>query len=531
MIYAFEQFELDTRRFELRRRGELRSTEPQVFNVLVYLVSHRDRVVSKEELFEALWPGRIVTESTLTSRIKAARKALDDSGDAQRVIATFNRRGYRFVAPIRERSEPLTHPAVSPRSSGEEALGDVSPTLLSQSTLAMASAPLVEPPSLAVIPFAHNPASESSSWSADSLTEDISIQIARIPGFRVISRNSTFSYKNREISARQIGEELNVRYLVEGSLWEAGGRVRIAAQLLEAATGQIIWGDRKEVAADALHAMRDDIVREIASHIEPEILRSELPALKQRCPVDLDAWSLYRRAHAVLSMRGWSEESLAESVQLLHGAIERSPDLAFAHAYLALVLAVGHLLGMLSDDDSKVDARCAAETAVALDAQNSDVLGYAGCAFADLGDSLRGIGLLRSAVELDPSNAQARAALGAALLSVGEADGVEFMRYGMHISPRDHRLGAWGAVLARGLLDLGRIDEAISEAHTACSRDDKIALPRIVLAIACAQNGDLQQAAAAMADARRIRPQLSLNEITCMARDDDISALRSAGIL
>lgn len=185
----------------------------------------------------------------------------------------------------------------------------------------------------------------------------------------------------------------------------------------------------------------------------------------------------------------------------------------------------------MTKETCEQEARGAAERALALDGRDSDVLGYAGCAFADLGDTLRGIGLLELAVELDPSNAQARVALGAALMKAGRREGVELMRQGMHISPRDNRLPVWGAVLARGLLTFARLDEAIDAARTACRHADRIFLPWVVLAIACAKAGQQEEAAAAMAEAKRIRPQLRLNEVRWAASPQEIEMLQNAQLL
>ena len=273
------------------------------------------------------------------------------------------------------------------------------------------------------------------------------------------------------------------------------------------------------------------MVREIVSRIEPELHRAELSSLKQRRPVDLGAWALYRQAHALLGLKGWNEESFSEAANLLRQAIVQDPELAFAHAYLALILALGHLIGLVGDEDPRQEAVVAAETAITLDGQDTDVLGYAGCAFADMGEYQRGIGMMRRAVELDPSNAQAHAALGSALLHIGEMEGIEEMRYGMRISPRDNRLAVWGAMLARALLSFGKVDEAIEAAEHACRCDDKIFLPRLVLAVAQNTTGNLASAKAALEDARRIRPQLNLNDIARFANEGEINELRHNSLL
>lgn len=512
-MLVFGEYELDTRLFELRRNGELVPVEPQVFNLLTYLAQHRDRIISRQELLDHLWTGKVVTDSTISSRIKAARKAIGDSGDEQNSIATYHRRGYRFIAEVKEE-----------RANVEKGR----PAQVKEQTRQFT--PHHDRPSLAVLPFAYSHGNNAIEWIAEVLSEDISILLARIPGFLVISRNSTAYYRGREFTISQIGRELDTDYVLEGSVWEAGDRLRVSVQLLETSSERILWADRSEIPVDKLGDFQDDVVREIANRIEPELIRAELSSLKQRRPVDLGAWALYRKGHALLGLKGWSEESFGEAADLLREAIVRDPELAFAHAYLALILAIGHLIGLISDEDPRQEAVVAAETAIALDGQDTDVLGYAGCAFADMGEYQRGIGMMRRAVELDPSNAQAHAALGSALLHIGEIEGIEEMRYGMRISPRDSRLAAWGTMLARALLSFGKVDEAIEAAEHACRCDDKIFLPRLVLAVAQNTAGKIDDARATLEDARRIRPKLNLNDIARFANEDEINDLKHNGL-
>lgn len=292
-----------------------------------------------------------------------------------------------------------------------------------------------------------------------------------------------------------------------------------------------MWSDLNEIEADKLCQFQDEVIHNIVSRIEPELNRIELTLLQRRRPIDLNAWALYRKAHAILSLKGWSEESFSESADLLRQAITRDPELAFAHAYLALILAIGHLIGLVHDKDCQQEATTAAETAIALDNQDSDVLGYAGCAFADMGDYQRGISMMRRAVELDPSNAQAHAALGAALLRIGKEEGIHEIRYGIQISPRDSRLAVWGSMLARGLLSLGNVSEAIEVASYACQCDDKIYLPRIVLAVAQNTAKNTNAARAALDDAKRIRPKLVLEDISRFAVAEEIESLKRTGLI
>jgi len=518
LLLAFKEYHLDTELFVLSRNSRPLAVEPQVFDLLAYLVKNRDRVISRQELLDELWTGKIVAESTLSSRIKMARRAVGDNGQKQNFIATFNRRGYRFVAKV----EDITRDNIN----NESKPADENVYSSSQNPT-----PSPDRPSIAVMPFAYNHGNDAIAWMAEMLGEDISMQLAHIPGFIVISRNSTAYYREREISISQIGHELGTDYVIEGSVWETGDRLRVSIQLLESSSGSFLWTNRTEIPADQLDKFQDDVIHEIVGLIVPELNRAELLTLKKRRTVDLGAWALYRQGHATLSLKGWSEESFSEAADLLRQAIIRDPDLAFAHAYLALILAIGHLVGLVNHENWHEEAVEAAETAIALDNQDSDVLGYAGCAFADMGEIERGIGMMRRAVELNPGNAQAHAALGAAMLLIGEEEGVERMRYGMRISPRDNRLAVWGALLARALLNLGKVDEAIETADHACRCDDKIFLPRLVLAVAQNTADNLDGARTALDEARRIRPQLAVDDIARFASSGEIDDLRKVGLL
>lgn len=183
LLLTFGDYQLDTELFKLFQNGQPCKLEPQAFDLLLYLVQHRDRVISRQELMDELWTDKVVSESTLSSRIKAVRKAVGDNGQTQTRIATYSRRGYQFVAVVEES-------LITKENINSNYIDSLSPK---------------EQPSLAVLPFTHQHCSESVSWLADMLGEDISIQLARIPGFRVISRNSMATYKDKDINISEIG--------------------------------------------------------------------------------------------------------------------------------------------------------------------------------------------------------------------------------------------------------------------------------------------------------------------------------------
>lgn len=231
-IFRFGEFSLDPDRQELRAREDLVTLEPQVFALLTHLVRNRDRVVSKDEIFENIWRGRIVSDGTLNSRINSVRRAVGDTGSEQAIIKTFSRRGFRFVADVEE--------------------DDGMPT-------ADEAGRIFERPAVAVLPFENIGGDPEQEYFADGLTDDIITSLSRFRFFIVIARNSSFSYKGSNIDFRQLGQELGARYVIEGSVRKGGDRLRITAQLIEAASGNHLWAERYDGALEDVFDLQDRI--------------------------------------------------------------------------------------------------------------------------------------------------------------------------------------------------------------------------------------------------------------------------------
>jgi adenylate cyclase len=350
---------------------------------------------------------------------------------------------------------------------------------------------------------------------ADGLAEDIIALLARVPGFFVIARASSFVYRQRATEIRTIGVELGVRYVVTGSTRSSGDRVRVTVQLIEAESGNQIWAGRYDVERGDTLDLQDDIAHQIIVELEPALTKAELTIVRRRRTDSVDAWSHYRQAAGAIAVHGWNDESVGVSIQRLRQAIAIDSNFALAHALLALLSAFGANLSLVRDvAAAERDARDEAERAVALDPNASDVLGFAGCALADMGEVDRGHELLQRALELDPSNAQAHVALGVILTKRGEFDrGIETMQFGMRASPQDFRLTFWGMILADALIRAGRLDEALAVASIASRRDGRLYGARVVSAWVLAKLQRFEEARAALAEARRIRPPLNLDEI------------------
>ena len=221
MTYLFAGYALDPERRELRYSNKLVAVEPQVFDILEYLVRNRDRVVSKDEIFDAIWHGRAVSESALTSRINAARFAIGDSGEDQRLIRTLRGKGLRFVGTVQELS-------AREGSSATPGIGQPGPLLA-----------VPDRPSIAVLPFTNMSGEPEQEYFADGITEDIITALSRVRQFFVIARNSTFQYKHSSPDVRHVATTLGVRYVVEGSVRKVGGRVESRRSLSTAAPANI----------------------------------------------------------------------------------------------------------------------------------------------------------------------------------------------------------------------------------------------------------------------------------------------------
>jgi adenylate cyclase len=308
---------------------------------------------------------------------------------------------------------------------------------------------------------------------------------------------------------------LGVRYVVTGSVRSSADRVRVAVQLIEAESGNQLWAGRYDVERGDTLDLQDEIARRIMVELEPALTKADLSVIQRRRIESVDAWSHFRRAAGAIATQGWNEESVAQALNGLRQAIAVDPNFALARAFLALLNAFGANLSLVPDfAAAKKDARDEAERAVTIDPNASDVLGFAGCAFADIGEHERGVELLRRALELDPSNAQAHVALGASLVLSGRYDeGIQSLQFGMRSSPKDFRLTFWSMILANALGRAGRYEEALAEASSAARRDGRLYMAHVVAAWVLTKLDRQGEALVALAEARRIRPALNLDEI------------------
>ena len=310
MQFLFEDYVLDLDRRELTRGSRPVAIGPQVFDLLVYLVQNREHVVSKDNLLDAVWGGRIVSESTLTSHINAVRKAIGDNGEEQRLVRTVARKGFRFVGEVREADAPdgSNSPKVEPATSTETAAP---------------ARTLPDKPSIAVLAFQNLSGDAEQEYFADGVVEDIITALSRIRWLFVIARNSSFTYKGRAVDVKQISRELGVRYVLEGSVRKAANRVRITGQLIDATAGTHLWAERFEGSLDDIFELQDQVATSVVGAIAPQLERAEIERAKRKPTENLGAYDYYLRGMADLH-RG-TREAIDEALRSVYESDRARP--------------------------------------------------------------------------------------------------------------------------------------------------------------------------------------------------------------
>ena len=484
MIQRFGDFCLDTGRFELTASGEPVAIEPQVFRLIALLIDRREQVVSKDDLIETVWNGRIVSEATLNSRINAARRALGDNGRDQKVIRTIARRGFRFVADVRSEAGEAEW-AIRQTTSG--------PSLPTR-------------PALAILPF-HNMSDDPEQvYFADGLAEDIITALSRQKWLFVVSRNSSFAYRQDSLDIAETARELGATYLLQGSVRRAGPRIRVTGQLTDATTTGQIWAERYDRDFTDVFAIQDDITASIAAALVPEITLAEIERSRRKRPDSLDAWDLYLRA---LSAMHRLEPSANEAaIADLTRAVEIDPDFVAAHSGLVWCRALSALHRWPGGGFAALDLMDRhARRAVFLDADDA----RAHCALALShfwrGHQEEGVATAKRAIELDPNMAEAHGMLGSIQALAGEPEsGIESLQRAIRRSPRDPVRWFWYHGMANAHFALGNDSEAIRWARAAGEIRPGWAFAHLIIAASSAALGQLDDARQAVRALRSIIP-------------------------
>lgn len=493
---SFGKHVLDSDRRELTCGSEAIAVGPQVFDVLLYLLRNRERVVTKDDLIGVVWGGRIVSDSTLTSHINAVRKAIGDSGGRQLLVRTIARKGYRFVGDVRVAEASERAGAAELNALGTQALN------------------LPDRPSIAVLPFLNLSGDPAQDYFVDGVVEDIISALSRISWLFVIARNSSFTYKNRSVDDKQVGQELGVRYVLEGSLRKVANRVRITGQLIDATTGANIWSERFEGEMDDIFDLQDRMTENVVGAIAPWLERAEIERAKHKPTESLSAYDYYLRAMANLQFG--TREAVDEALRLLYEAIGRDPEYAAPYAMAAWCYLWRKVNGWMNDRAREMaEGTRLARRAIELGKDDAVALARAGSALSHLaGDLDGGVALLDRAKMLNPNLAAAWFLGGFVRVWRGDPDGaIGHFTQAMRLSPLDPEMYRIQAGMAAAHLFSERFDEASSWAAKSF-RD----LPTFLIAVAFiaashALAGRTDEAQRAMRHLRHLDSTLRISSI------------------
>ncbi len=346
MRYLFDDFELDCDALELRQNGDVVGVEPKVLALLIHLIEQRERVVSKQDLVDAVWDGRFVSDAAVSSGVKSARRVLGDDGHQQRFIKTVHGKGFRFVGE-------LTEPSME----------------------AGATAPEKPSSSIAVLPFTNMSADPDQAYFADGLCEDIITMLAKIPGLAVAARNSSFVYRDRAVDVREVGQRLNVATILEGSVRRAGDQLRVTGQLIDASTGEHLWAERYDRKVEDIFALQDDMTREIVSALQVSLSKGmgDKALHIGGGTKSFEAWEHATRAR--YAMFSNDRHDIRSALVLADLAIGLDPDYPAAYTCLAFAHWKEIINGW--SDAPAESARAATEAAKKaheLDSDDSDTL-------------------------------------------------------------------------------------------------------------------------------------------------------------
>jgi TolB-like protein len=480
----------------LRRGANPIAVEPQVFDLLVYLLRNRDHVVSKDDLIAAIWAGRIVSESTLTSRINAARKAIGDSGEEQRLIRTMARRGFRFVGEVQaQTARDATH-ATAPADDSPE---PSRPPL-----------PLPDRPAIAVLPFTNMTDDPAQDYFSDGISEDIITALSKLRWFFVIARNSSFIYKGKAVLLKQIGDELGVGYVVEGSVRKVGERVRISVQLNDVATGSHIWAERYDRDLADVFAVQDEITEAIVAAIEPQLYAAENFRARRKPPDSMDAWDLLMRALSHYWRVTRQDNVVAQA--LLEKATALDPNYGQAFGVLATSHTFGAHMGWEDMAAATPAAERAAATAMLADSEDPWAHLALGCVYLFVRRFDDSLAEFEAALRLNPNFSLAQGYHGLALAYCGRwEEAVRAAQRALRLSPRDPLAAIYCGIAAYAHYVGRNYQEAMRLAREGIrQRSDFVGAHRVLTA-AAGMAGQVDVAPAALQELRRVQPNISLD--------------------
>jgi len=487
--YKFGPYRLDAQAEILFRGGEPVALGQRAVALLRVLVERAGAPVSKDALIEAAWPGLAVEESNLTVQIAALRRVFEEEpAEHARWIETLPRRGYRYVGPA-------------------VAVEEDNPTAAAQARLAP-TLELPDKPSIAVLPFTNMSGDLEQGYFADGIVDDVITELSRFSELFVIARNSSFQYKGKPVDVRQIGRELGVRYVLEGSIRRDGDRVRISAQLIDASTGSHRWAERYERKLDDVFAVQDEVARAITAILVAHVNKAEAERTLLKPAASWQAYDNYMRACDAFAsyLSSYKVKDLYETRRYLERSL--SIDVGYARAYAALSRT--HMIAWVNPSDGDHLNSAALDRAYQMASKALQLDPNLPQAHADLGYVLTymrqhdaSLAKFQRAIELNPNFTEWRFAL--ALVYAGEpARAIAVVKAHMRLDPFYPPAAPGFLGFAHYMLE--EYAEALAPLNDCVSRAPNMRSGHAWLAATYAQFGELEKARKEASEVLRIEP-------------------------
>lgn len=555
-VFCFEGFRLDATRRSLHRNGAEVELRAKCFDLLTCLARNAGRVVTKNELIETVWPDVVVTDESLTRCVSDIRQALDDG--AQRIIKTVPRQGYVLAssvsfgepAPIfrpagasRLAAEPEPPPAAvetaaQQRAAPSRRLGNLRHVWWAAGALAVVAAialaawrPLGSPAratpplSIIVLPLANRSDDPGQQYFAEGLTEDLTTDLSRIPDSFVIARGTADTYRGRAVDVRQIGREVGVRYVLEGSAQRLDDVVRLNLRLVDAENGRELWADRMDGSRRDLVALQSAVTGTVARTLQIQMVEAESQRSRRLRPNNPDAQDLAWQARAAAERR--TPESTAAARELLLRAVKMDPTSVsswseLSYTYTTDLMSRWMNLRGAPQEEWVRRAGEAAEKAYALDPNHPDALGAMGRVLQARGQPAQALAMFLRQVEINRNDAPGWLGAGYAYATLGKHDeSIAANERALRLSPRDARLYSFMVVIAAAHLLAGRDQEAVTWARRAIAARPYYSISYAWLAAAAANAGDMAAAREAIAEFKRLQPDYSVAKFRAEQHGDN----------
>lgn len=496
MKFQFDEFQLDPGKFELRRAGDPVKVEPQVFSLLVLLLEHRDRLVTKDEIVHHVWGGDAVSDASIASRVRLARQAIGDDGRVQKYIRTVHGRGYRFIAD-EEALQPDPAPAETRQQADppEEQSGGGNPA--------------GSKPSIAVLPFQLTGAASEYAGFGDAIPHELIQALSSLRWLLVIARGSSFRFRDNAVDVREVGRRLDVRYCLTGAIELTDRQAIVTVELSDTSHAGIVWSERFSAAISELHMIRSDIVANVVAALEIHIPSNEANFASIQAPDSLDSWANYHLG--LQQMFHFTPASNARAAVLFQRAIARDPRFARAHAGLSFTHFIDAFVKFGATPRTAAEnARRHAEMALELDAHDPFANLTMGRAYWLTGDPEKSLPWLDRATSLSPNYAQGHYSRGFAEMVLCETSRArEHADQGMRLSPLDPLLYGMLGTRALTYITDENYEEAVFWADQAARAPGAHYLISMIAVAAHQLNGNEEKALRWLEDIRKRRTDAS----------------------